>query len=165
MPTTGQVLADQLTTSRELTRWYLSKLKETDPFKQFEIEGKKLNNWYWIVAHMAWAEHFLIINGTGGEPLPEFEHLQNFSMGNSFSEVNAKHDVKELLGIFKKVHEHCIARLQELTEEQMAEDNRLGFSFSSDMSVKGIFMHAIRHEGTHTGSLGILCKAFEVKTV
>jgi uncharacterized damage-inducible protein DinB len=165
MPTPGQVLADQLTTSRELTRWYLSKLKETDPFKQFEIEGKKLNNWYWIIAHLAWAEHFLIINGTGGEPLPEFEELQPFSMGNSFSQGNAKHDVKELLAIFKKVHEHCIARLQTITEEEMAQDNKLGFSFSSDMSKKALVMHCIRHEGTHTGNLAIMCKAFDLKTV
>ncbi len=165
MPTTGQVLADQLNTSRELTRWYLSKLKETDPFKQFEIEGKKLNNWYWIIAHLAWAEHFLIINGTGGELLPEFEELQPFSMGNSFSNVNAKHDVKELLALFKKVHEHCIERLQNITDEEMAEDNKLGFSFSSDMSKKALVMHCIRHEGTHTGNLAILCKAFDLKTV
>lgn len=165
MPTTGQVLADQLNTSRDLTRWYLSKLKETDPFKQFEIEGKKLNNWYWIIAHLAWAEHFLIINGTGGEPLPEFEDLQAFSMGNSFSQANAKHDVKELLALFKKVHEHCIARLQTITEEEMLEDNKLGFSFSSDMSKKAMIMHCIRHEGTHTGNLAIMCKAFDLKTV
>jgi uncharacterized damage-inducible protein DinB len=165
MPTIANVLADQMDTSRELTRWYFSKLKETDPYLQFEIDGKKLNNWYWVLAHITWAEHFLIINGTGGTPLPEFEDLLAFSMGNGYTEANAKWQVKELMDLFKKVHAHAMEHLRTLTDEQLAEENNLGFSFSSDMSKKGTIMHCIRHEGTHTGHLSLLCKLFEVKTV
>lgn len=165
MPTIANVLADQLDTSRELTRWYISKLKETDPYKQFEIEGKKLNNWYWVLAHLTWAEHFLIINGTGGEALPEFEQLQAFSIGNGFNKSSAAWEIKELIDIFKKVHAHSINHLRMLTDEQLQEENNLGFSFSSDMSKRGIIMHCIRHEGTHTGHLSLLCKLFEVKTI
>ncbi len=165
MPTTAQVLADQMDTTRELTRWYLSKLKETDPMKQFEVEGKKLNNWYWVVAHVAWAQHYLVINGTGGTPLPEFEDLAAFSIGNSFTTNHAKWDVKELVDVFKKVHNYSTEHLRSLSDEQLVLDNHLGFSFSNDMSQKAIIMHAIRHEGTHTGHLGLLCKLFEVKTI
>lgn len=165
MPTTAQVLADQMNTTRELTRWYLSKLKETDPYHVFEINGKPLNNWYWQVAHLAWAEHFLIINGTGGQVLPQFEQLLNFSMGNAFNQSNAIWDVKELINLFKQVHEHSMAHLISLSDEQLAQDNKLGFSFSSDISQKATIMHAIRHEGTHTGHLGVLCKAFNLQTV
>lgn len=46
MKTEAQILAEMLNHTRELTRWYLSLLKEEDVYKTFELDGEIFNPTY-----------------------------------------------------------------------------------------------------------------------
>ncbi len=59
----------------------------------------------------------------------------------------------------------CIDYLKTLTDEQLEEENALGMSMGGSKALKNILYHAIRHEGTHAGQLGWLCKLHGLKTV
>ena len=48
--TTGKILADTFATAWQLTRYYLSKLKESNPDTRHSFNGVEFNSIYWSVA-------------------------------------------------------------------------------------------------------------------
>ena len=65
--TSGKVLATMMDEQRNLTRFYLSKLKGEDMYREFEVNGYTTNSPYWILAHMCWAENMVAIQCLGGK--------------------------------------------------------------------------------------------------
>ena len=59
----AKLMAEQIDNTRELTRFYLSKLKTVDVYKSFEIEGLKLNPIIWEVGHIAVSQNWLALIG------------------------------------------------------------------------------------------------------
>ncbi len=47
-----------LQSTRSLTLFYLSQLKDVDHDKEFECEGKKLNSVNWLISHLCWTDNF-----------------------------------------------------------------------------------------------------------
>jgi hypothetical protein len=163
--TEAEVLAETMDKTRQLIRYYISGLKTTDPYQPIEFGGLNFNSLYWLTAHLIWAEDNLIVRGSsGGTVAPEW--IQYYHIGADGSLHEGHGDFKELLDLMKDVHEKSLAHLRTLTDEQLSEENRLGFGFGDgDKSVRMIIMHAIRHEGTHTGNFAYLCKMKGIKMV
>jgi len=160
--TEAEILADTLDFTRGLNKWYLSLLKGTDMKHQFELNGIKLNSPLWIVAHLAWAENFLILQSTGGKPF-EYGWLQHFTLGATPDESQLP-ELKEALDAMKAIHEVSLAHIKTLTDAQLDEPTLTGVNFGVD-SKRRVIQHAIRHEGTHSGHLGWICKLQGVRTV
>lgn len=158
-----QSLKEVIEFQHQLTVWYASLLKNTDPNKCFEIEGKKMNSLYWIVAHLANSEDGLLAKALGKKG-NELKWLKKYKLGAS-QDIPNEVSYAELVSIAKKIHENCMKILDELTDEDLKKDNSLGFTFAGDQSIHAIIMHHIRHEGVHTGHLSILCKLNGIKTV
>ena len=55
----AKLIAEQIDNTRELTRFYLSKLKTADVYKSFE--GLKLNPIIWEVGHLAVSQNWLVL--------------------------------------------------------------------------------------------------------
>lgn len=162
MSAQANALADALDYTRGFTRWYLSLLKEVDPLKTFTVEGKILNPWYWHLGHIAWAQHFLVINSLEGPFVPGFEHLMPFTIGASrVEEITVP--VKDLIGIFKEIQVQSVALVRTQTDEQLAQPNGIGAKFG-DGTKKALIMHAITHEGIHCGNLADICKLNGIAT-
>ena len=157
-------LADTFQKTRDLTKWYLSLLKTADPYHQWEVNGNKLNSVAWLTAHLIWAEDFLIIRATGGKGIG-LEWLEHYKLGGDGSLHEEKPDVKNLLALLKQVHENATAHLLTLSNEQLSEDNPLGFGFGGVKTNRMMIQHAIRHEGMHTGHLSWLCKINGVQSI
>lgn len=159
-----EVLADMLDKNRELTRFYLSWLKDVDSLSQIEVNGEKLNSVYWIVAHLIWAEDNLINVCTGHESVvPEF--INQYKLGDSNSIKAGSPDFKSLLQLMKEVHEKCKLTILAMTDEELAADNPKSFQFGTDKSNRMMIKHAIRHEGIHAGNLAWLAKLNGIKTI
>ncbi|HRH38872.1 MAG TPA: hypothetical protein PK760_11030, partial [Flavobacteriales bacterium] len=92
----------------------------------------------------SWAKHFTV--GSAGLPQEECP---------PFDEVWA---------IFNSVHEKVMAHLPTLTSEALDQPNITGLN-SIGSSVRDVITHAIRHEGSHVGHLGWLCKLHGVKVI
>jgi uncharacterized damage-inducible protein DinB len=56
--------------------------------------------------------------------------------------------------------------LESLTDEQLDEENISKMSLGGqDTSKRFSVIHAIRHESTHTGHFGWICKMKKIKTI
>lgn len=67
--TRTQALIKTYEMARNLSKYYNSKLGRVGLQKVYELNGIKLNSAFWILAHLVWTEHFLIIEGIGGDDL------------------------------------------------------------------------------------------------
>ena len=161
--TETQILADMMDKARLLTRFYISNLKEADPYTPIDFGGKKFNSIYWLTAHLLWAEDYLIVQGTGGKSIAPgwADHYQIKSDGRLH---DGHGDYKVLLSDMKQVHESAMQYLRGLDDAILDKDNALGFHFGDgDATNRFIIMHAVRHEGGHSGNLAWLGKMHEVK--
>ncbi|GIV32777.1 MAG: hypothetical protein KatS3mg031_0312 [Chitinophagales bacterium] len=163
--TEPQYLADAFESVRQLTRWYISKLKGVDLFHEFELEGKKLNCAYWIIAHLVWAENFLLLRALGGEA-KTWPWLERFALGSAMPDNrSALPDIKTLLNAMKETHHASMLHVRGLSQEMLNRENPFGLAFGQDNSYRMMIHHAIRHEAMHTGHLSWLCKLYGLSTV
>ena len=165
MPRTEtHILADMMDNTRNLTRFYISNLKNVDPYTPIEFGGKTFNSIYWLTAHLIWAEDNLIVAGTGA-PSVAPEWIKHYHLGADGSLHTGHSDYKSLLTDMKRVHEEAMNYLKNLDDSILDKDNAFNLHFGDgDISNRFIIMHAIRHEGTHIGNLAWMCKMNEVKT-
>ncbi len=162
MKTEATVLAEMMNSTRELTRWYLLRLKEVDVYKTFEIEGKKFNPVIWEIGHLANSENFLGVYLTHGE----FQKVSWFKMFGLGMTPPAKEDYPDYGLIWEKfnaVHDNTMKHIASLSDEDL--DKPAKMEFAGIKTVREAIRHCIRHEGTHIGHLGWLCKMHGVKTV
>ncbi len=73
--------------------------------------------------------------------------------------------METILADMKSVHDAVNKFIPTLSEEQLEEKNVLGMKFGPNESKRYMLIHAIRHEGTHAGQLGWLCKIHGIKTM
>ena len=156
-------LIDQLDASRVLTRFYMSKLKEVDMTKSFEYDGNQFNSAYWVLAHIAWAENMLLLRGTGGQRL-RFPWLKSFEIGSTYIHTSEMPPIKEIIDGMKLIHETAITHLKTLSIDALNEPNALDFEFMGNKTTRMIIQHAARHEASHAGHLGWLCKMHGINT-
>jgi hypothetical protein len=157
-------IIEAIESTRSLARFYLSKCKEQDPYKQFIIEGKNFNSLNWNIAHMAWAENMLLIESSGGPGLsyPWFEKVMIGVKNIPASELPP---FEESLAAFKAVHEAAIAHLNTLSDEDLIAPNKTGMNFGSLPDLKYTLYHHIRHDAIHIGNIGTLCKLYGLEVV
>ena len=162
--TEAQTLVETLELSRDLTKYYLKNLENQDIYKTFEVEGKQLNSILWLVAHITVSENWLLLVCTGGEKI-SIPWARQFGLG---SEIPKKEDCPpfdEIMTYFDDVHRKAISYVSQLTDEDLAKPTTNGVDFGGEDSVRAIIKHAVRHECSHAGHLGWLCKLFGVKTI
>lgn len=161
---TGKVLSDMFATQRQMTRYYLSKLRDFDPHTKVEVDGTILNSTYWIVAHLIWAEDYLLLRCLGHEGTG-IEWLDQFKVGSDSGLVTLNMDFKHLLNLQKDVHQTTLAHLASMSEKEFSEDNALDIQFGGEKSKRYIAMHGIRHEGVHAGQLSVIGKILGSKAI
>lgn len=160
----ANLLADTYEMAYGLVRFYTGNLKEAEPYKQWEVNGAKLNSIAWINSHLCWSENFLLLKAAGA-PSCEIAWLEHYSFGSDGTLHDPKVDMKVILSDRKIVHEAAMKHIRGLSNEDLEKENPLGIQFGQSKSIKSIIQHAIRHEGTHAGHLGWLCKINGTKTV
>ena len=64
-----------------------------------------------------------------------------------------------------EVHRQAIAHVATLGEDALSAPNPTGLPLGGAGQVRDVIMHAIRHEGSHIGHLGWLCKLHGIPTV
>lgn len=162
--TETQTLVETLELSRDLTNYFIKKLDGKDVYKTFEVEEKKLNSILWLIAHITVSENWLLLVCTGGERV-KIPWARQFGLGSQVPNKEDYPPVNEILDMFHKVHQTAITYVATLTDEDLSKPTTNGVTFGGEDSVRAIIKHAIRHESSHAGQLGWLCKLFDVKTI
>jgi hypothetical protein len=157
-----KILIDTYEMARRLSSVYISKLEGLDINKQYEINGVKMNSAYWIVAHLAWTEHFLIIEGVGGDSLG-IEWLNDFCFGSSPGEIKYAPPYSEVLKTLGEIHTKAIEILNNLSDVELEEENNINANFGGKTNKEVVIMHAIWHEPMHIGQLSWILKANGIK--
>ena len=151
--------------TRELANYYIYKTKGVLVKKRFEVDGKKLNSIYWLVAHMAWAQNNLIIRSTGG-PNPEVPWLKFFALGKPAEEGETNGpSYEEVVAGFEKVHKIAMDHLEQLDPALLETENKLNWEIMGSKTMRSPLIHHIRHEGTHVGHLSWNATLHGIKTI
>jgi len=159
-----QTLVKAYDMMRNLSKFYISKLSGLDLKKQHEIDGMKLNSAYWLIAHLVWTEHYLIIEGIGGESMG-IEWLNDFAIGTSLDDLKNGPKIEEVLAKLDEVHKRAIEILSNMTDEQLQAENNIEANFGGQRSKENVLMHAIRHEPMHIGQISWILKANGISLV
>ncbi len=159
-----KVLTEAYDMAVGLVRYYTGKLKDADPYKQWEVNGHRLNSIVWINAHLCWSEDFLLLQALGAPSTP-INWLEHYHLGSNGSLHETSLPIKTVLESRKIIHAAALAHLNTLTDEDLKKDNAFDIQFDDNKSFKNILIHAIRHEGSHAGQLGWLCKINGLATI
>lgn len=162
-PTEAQVLAHMMDRTRQYTLQYFNVLKDQDLHRQFVCEGKTLNTAYWLMAHLATTENGLLLRCTGG-PFEKFSWAKHFTIGGAGLPVEECPPFEEILAMFHAIHAKVMVHLPSLTTEALEGPNISGLA-AIGTTARDVITHAIRHEGSHIGHLGWLCKLHGLKTM
>ncbi|MEO8591121.1 MAG: DinB family protein [Flavobacteriales bacterium] len=163
MPTEAQVLAHVMDRTRQYTLSYFDRLKDQDLHRRFVCEGKELNTAFWLIAHLTTTENGLLLMATGG-PFNKFSWAKHFNVGSTGLPPAECPPFAEVFEMLNAVHAKAIAHVATLSAEALEAPNVTGFA-SFGTTVRDVITHAIRHEGSHCGHLGWLCKLYGIKTV
>lgn len=163
--TSGKVLAQTMDETRNLTRFYLSKLKGEDMHRQFTVNGYTTNSPFWIMAHLCWAENMLLLQCMG-HPGTDIAWLKDYRIGSPKGNAPANQpSLEDVLAAMKQIHAVALNHLSAMSEQQLAEESAIILPFGDDKSKRFVAMHAIRHEGTHLGQLSLIAKMYGKHTV
>lgn len=157
-----QTLIKAYQMARNLSNYYISKMGSIDIHKVYEINGVKMNSAYWILAHLVWTEHFLVIEGIGGESLG-IEWLNDFGFGSEPDEIKNQPSIEEIKKRFEEVHSKAMDILNSMTDELMEAENNIEANFGGSKDKFHVLMHAIRHEPMHIGQLSWILKINGIK--
>ncbi len=156
--TEGEILAEVYEKVRGLSKMFISGLKDLDIDRRLEIDGIKFNNARWIMAHLVWTEHTLIVKGVAGEDM-KIDWLNEYGFGTDPENITIKPDYEEILNKMEDVHAKAIQIIRMLTDEQLEEDNLMNASFGGSKSKRNLITHVIRHEPMHIGQISWILKS------
>jgi hypothetical protein len=156
------VLCEVIDNTRELTLYYLTKLKGVDLYKTFTAGTQSFNSAFWVMGHLVWAQDFLLLKATNGPDL-NIDWLKRFSIGTTLPPREECPPIKTLLDNMREVHAQSVSHLKTLTKDELNEQNAINLKFGDDQSKRICVHHCIRHEGVHMGHLSWIAKMHGVK--
>lgn len=159
-----KTLAAAYEMARNLSNFYISKLEGIDVKSVYEVNGVKMNSAYWLVAHLAWTEHFLIIEGIGGDSM-SIEWLNDFGFGAAPDDIKFDPSYEEVLSTLKKIHLRAMEIINNLSDDELEQENNINANFGGKTNKEVVLMHAIRHEPMHIGQISWILKANGVKMI
>jgi uncharacterized damage-inducible protein DinB len=162
--TESKILADVFQSVRNLTNFYISQFKDLNVFERLEFKGRKFNSAYWIIGHLVWSEHSLIIEGLGGQPM-KIPWLEKFQIGSKPENLYTSPSYEEILQTLEKVHSNAINLIQSLSDEELDQPNLIEATFGGKNTKRAVVIHAIRHEPMHTGQLSWILKTHDIELV
>lgn len=164
--TNSELLAIAVDDARKYSLFYLDKLlKANVDFNQtFTVDGKTLNNVNFILGHLAVTENYLCLRCTGGE-IVRFDWAKLFALGAPVPTAEQMPSFEIMMSTLNEVHEKTLIHIKSLSEEDLEKDNPGKFPMGSDMTNRSVILHSVRHESSHAGHLGWLCKLHGIKTI
>jgi hypothetical protein len=152
-----EVLCEVIDNTRELTLYYLTKLKGVDLYKSFSAGPQSFNSAFWILCHLVWSQDFLLLKATEGPDLG-ITWLNKFSIGSKLPAREECPALPAVLDALRLVHETAVKHLRSLDPAMLDEANAVDLKFGTDNSKRICIHHCIRHEGVHMGQLSWLAK-------
>ena len=143
--------------ARQQVNGMLDALQGTDLHLRPGINGKTFNSAFWIAAHLAVSQNWLILRGTAG-PFRKFSWAKHFSIGSTPVPEALCPPWPEVRGVMDEVHQAALAHLSTLGDADLDRPHEALMELSGGNAMRDIVAHHILHEAGHAGQLGWLCK-------
>lgn len=160
----AEYLAGLLNNTRVLAYFYLDKLAGVDWYRHFEVDGNRINSVAWNVAHMSWAENYLVLVSTGNN-MVNIRWLDLFKIGSVPAPLELYPKQEDIISAFENIHTLALHQVNSMKPEQFDEPNYIGLKFKNGNSQRLAIHHHLRHEGSHIGHLATLAKIHGIKTI
>jgi hypothetical protein len=164
MVTESHILAELVDKTRFQTNAYIDKLKDTDLHRVFMAEGQPLNSAFWIIAHLAVTQNGLILRCTGGDAM-RISWAKQFNIGSQVAAAADSPPFPEVMEVMNEVHRRSLDHIRTLGPTQLDSPNPAGYEIMGETTNRGMIIHSIRHEASHAGHLGWICKLHGIKTM
>jgi len=162
--TQAQLLADLMDHAHAFTLDHMERLRQKDLHHRFVVDGKELNSPFWILAHLAVSQNWLILRGTGG-PFQKFGWAKQFTLGATPPAPAECPSFEEIFSTCQAVHELSMAHVGALSDEALRTPHMAMMKLGGGDDLKAVIKHHIRHESSHNGHLGWLCKLHGLPTI
>src|SRR5688500_11223796 len=114
----SQILSAVMDKTRQLTAYYINVLKETNLHQVFEVNGIRLNTTFWIMAHLAVTENYLLLRSTGGIPF-KLPWARQFGMGSVSSLPENCPPLEEVKQMMHEVHQKSMEHIALLDPDML----------------------------------------------
>lgn len=118
----SKTIAEQIDQTREMTRFYLSQLKNVDPYEVHVIKNKKINPIIWEIGHLTVTQNWLVMYLCKG-PAERISWAKIFGMGSS--PTSNKKDYPpydEVRNMFKHIHQKSLHFVSALSNEDLDQN-------------------------------------------
>ncbi|MFM7079972.1 MAG: DinB family protein [Bacteroidota bacterium] len=165
MKNESQTIASILDETRKLTWTVFDQVhQKADIHRRFVTEGVELNSAYWIMAHLAVTQNYLVLRTTGGEAV-RFPWAKMFGMGVPHPSASDCPPFEEIKSVLNDVHERSVKHIMQMDPTKLELPNSTGFGFLGESTNRSALVHAIRHENMHAGHLSWICKLSGLHTI
>lgn len=150
--------------TREQTLGYLQKLEKDNPHQSFHLAGCPINSILWIAAHLAVSANFLLLHSTGAERL-KLTWSRAYGLGGQGLPIEEAPTMKDIFDALHEIQSRAEIHIAALSDSDLSKPTTTGVNFGGEDSLRGIIAHHIRHENSHSGQLGLICKALGKPTI
>lgn len=162
--TEAHFLADMMRHAHFMTQSHLRKLESVDLHKRFQVDGKDLNSGYWMFAHMAVSQNWLILRGTNG-PFQKFSWAKLFNLGTAPPPQEQCPPFDEVKTKLEEIQQLSLSHVESLSAEALSSPHNAMMQLPIENTMRSIIKHHIRHESMHNGQLSWLCKLHGLKMI
>jgi len=152
-------LADLMDHAHAYTLHHVERLKGQDLHRRFEVEGKPLNSAFWIVAHLAVSQNWLILRGTGGN-FQKFPWAKQYTLGAVHPSAADAPAWEDVFDTYQRIHQLSVDHVRSLPVEALGQPHQAMMDLGAGNTVQQVIMHHVRHESSHNGQLSWLCKCY-----
>ncbi|MBL7982361.1 MAG: DinB family protein [Flavobacteriales bacterium] len=158
------LLAELMDHTHAFTLQHMERLDGKDLHQRFSVGGTQLNSPFWILAHLAVSENWLVLRGTGG-PFQKFSWAKQFTLGSTPPLPAECPSLEEVMDTYAQVHSLAIEHVRDLSDEALKSPHLALMNLDGGTDMKAVIKHHIRHESSHNGHLGWLCKLHGLPTI
>jgi hypothetical protein len=162
--TEQEILADIYANVRRFTRNQLHQLKEVDLTLRPVINGKTFNSVYWIAAHLAWTEDYLLHRALTGKS-SAIEWLHDYRQTSKPEDATRFPSYNEILHTLDELHAIALHNIKSMSTTDMEKINNVQDDYLGQTIKRQIIYNAIQHEPMHCGHLSWLMKVHGLKTI
>ncbi|MBK6836171.1 MAG: DinB family protein [Bacteroidetes bacterium] len=160
----SEYLAGLVNNNRVLAYFYLESMNKSNWYQRFTVNGQEINSVAWNLAHMAWAQNYLILVATGNNSV-NIKWFDLFKIGSPPAPLELYPNQQDIMTAFESIHQLALHQINQMKEEEFDEPNLINLKFKNGSSKRLAIHHHLRHEGSHIGHLALLAKMHGVKTI
>jgi hypothetical protein len=160
----ARLLAELMDHAHAMTLEQVERLRQHDLHQRFTVNGMELNSPFWILAHLAVSENWLILRGTNG-PFQKFSWAKQFTLGATPPAPTECPPFEEIMNTLERVHRLAVDHVAGLSDGDLSSPHLALMKLGGGNDMRAVIKHHVRHVNMHNGQFAWLCKLHGLPTI